>query len=156
MQFPMFEHLKKNIKEYRKENGSYTGELFETAMITAVSAGSAGSVAALITTPVDVVKTRIMLSAAGEKSEEEAKKEIERARQRGQSLDKLASEKGVTKKNGFTVAREVFKESGVKGLFRGGILRAAWTALGSGLYLGVYDSGRVWLGDQRNETSHVS
>jgi solute carrier family 25 (mitochondrial S-adenosylmethionine transporter), member 26 len=40
-------------------------------------------------------------------------------------------------------------ESGVKGLFRGGTLRAAWTALSSGLYLGVYESGRVWLGDQR-------
>jgi len=39
-------------------------------------------------------------------------------------------------------------ESGVKGLFRDGSLRAAWTALGSGLYLGVYESGGVWLGGQ--------
>jgi len=40
-------------------------------------------------------------------------------------------------------------DSGVKGLFRAGTLRAVWMALGSGLYLGVYESGRVWLGDQR-------
>ena len=46
-------------------------------------------------------------------------------------------------------------ESGVKGLFRGGLLRAAWTALGSGLYLGVYESGKDYLGgpDKRTEES---
>ncbi len=149
MQFPMFEHLKETIKTYRKRKETFSGSLFETAWITAVSAGSAGSVAAVITTPVDVVKTRIMLSAVGEKSEAEAKAEVEKARSRGESLDKLASKKGVAKKSGFTMAREVMNESGLKGLFRGGTLRAAWTALGSGLYLGVYESGRVWLGEGR-------
>jgi len=120
----------------------------ETALTTAISAGTAGSLAAVITTPVDVVKTRIMLSAADESSEAAAKKEVEKAQKQGHSLDKLAQKKGVTKKSSFIVAREVMQESGVKGLFRGGLLRAAWTALGSGLYLGVYESGRVWLGDR--------
>ncbi|TVY67552.1 S-adenosylmethionine mitochondrial carrier protein [Lachnellula suecica] len=152
MQFPMFEHLKESIKEQRKKNGTFTGGLGETAAITAMSAGSAGSVAAVITTPVDVVKTRIMLSATAESSEKDAMKEVEKARQKGQSLDKLASNKGVTRKSGLTVAREVLHESGVKGLFRGAILRAAWTALGSGLYLGVYESGRTWLGDRHNDS----
>jgi solute carrier family 25 S-adenosylmethionine transporter 26 len=72
MQFPMFEHLKTKIKEYRKDKGTFIGTLSETAMITAISAGSAGSLAAVITTPVDVVKTRIMLSAAGDSSEKTA------------------------------------------------------------------------------------
>jgi solute carrier family 25 S-adenosylmethionine transporter 26 len=141
MQFPMFEHLKESIKQYRKGSGTFTGGLMETALTTGVSA-------AAITTPVDVVKTRIMLSAADESSEAAAKKEVGKAQKQGQSLAKLASKKGVTKKSGLTVAREVMRESGVKGLFRGGTLRAAWTALGSGLYLGVYETGRVWLGDQ--------
>jgi solute carrier family 25 S-adenosylmethionine transporter 26 len=148
MQFPMFEHLQGSIKQYRKRSRAFTGGLLETALTTAVSAGSAGSLAAVITTPVDVVKTRIMLSAADERSEAAAKKEVEKAQKQGQSLDTLVSTKGVTKKSGLTVAREVMRESGVKGLFRGGTLRAAWTALGSGLYLGVYESGKVWLGDQ--------
>lgn len=52
-------------------------------------------------------------------------------------------------KSGLNVVRDVMADSGVKGLFRAGTLRAVWMALGSGLYLGVYESGRVWLGDQR-------
>lgn len=148
MQFPMFEHLKESIKLYRQQSGAYSGSLVETGLTTAVSAGSAGSIAAVITTPVDVVKTRIMLSAAGERSEAEAEKKIEKARKAGQSLDRLASKKGIERKSSLTVAKEVMAASGVKGLFRGGTLRAAWTALGSGLYLGVYECGRVWLGGQ--------
>jgi solute carrier family 25 S-adenosylmethionine transporter 26 len=125
MQFPMFEHLKESIKDYRRTKGTFTGGLGETALITAISAGSAGSLAAVITTPVDVVKTRIMLSAAGESSVENAKKEVGKAQQQGDSLEKLASNKGVSKKSSLIVAREVFREGGMRGLFRGGTLRAA-------------------------------
>lgn len=155
MQFPMYEHLKSSIKGHRKTNGTFTGGVLETAWTTAISAGTAGAVAAVLTTPVDVVKTRIMLAASGEVSEYEAKKRVENARRQGQSLQKLAIERGVTNKSGLAVARDIFQENGFKGFFRGGALRAAWTALGSGLYLAVYDSGRVWLGD-RHEGSQRS
>lgn len=151
MQFPMFEHLKKTFKEYRQKKGIATGSLTETAFITTISAGSAGSVAAVITTPIDVVKTRIMLSAAGSDSGADAMKRVERAEATGQSANSLASEKSVTGKSGLTVAREVMKESGVRGLFMGGAVRGTWTALGSGLYLGVYDSGRHFLGNRRRQ-----
>ena len=148
IQFPMFEFLKESIKQYRKDKGIFSDTLLETGLVTAISAGSAGSIAAVITTPVDVVKTRIMLSAAGESSEAMAQEEVEKVKREGKSLDKWANSRGATRKSGLTVAREVMSESGVRGLFRGGILRAAWTAFGSGLYLGVYESGRVWLGDR--------
>ncbi|KAE8452361.1 hypothetical protein EG329_001061 [Mollisiaceae sp. DMI_Dod_QoI] len=114
MQFPMFEHLKERIKQYRQKSGAYTGTLTETGLTTAFSAGSAGSLAAVITTPVDVVKTRIMLAASGESSETEAKKAIEKAKKDGQSLDKLASKRGVPRKSELTIAKEIMAESGVK------------------------------------------
>ena len=47
------------------------------------------------------------------------------------------------------IGREVWRTEGTRGLFRGGALRGVWTALGSGLYLGVYESGRSYLEDRR-------
>ena len=43
------------------------------------------------------------------------------------------------------VTQRVYRERGIKGFFRGGLFRSAWTALGSGLYLGTYDVAKVWL-----------
>ena len=155
MQFPLFEHIRTTIHNYRKRTGGATGSLWETGTVTAISAGSAGSVSAVITTPIDVVKTRIMLSAAEsdrprggeqqrivtdvERQGKDAKAEIEKAQQ--------AARGG--RAGGLAVGREIFRTEGVKGLFRGGALRGLWTALGSGLYLGVYESGRRYLEGRR-------
>lgn len=65
------------------------------------------------------------------------------------------SGKGAGTKSSLAVAREVFRENGVKGLFRGGSLRAAWTALGSGLYLGVYETGKGFLEERREHQDTV-
>ena len=50
---------------------------------------------------------------------------------------------------GLAVGQEILRTEGVRGLFRGGALRSLWTALGSGLYLGVYESGRTYLEGRR-------
>lgn len=149
MQFPMFEHFKQLGIEHRKKQGTYTGSLTEHGVITGISAGTAGSIAAWITTPIDLVKTRIMLAAAGGASEKESADLAARAKAEGKSLGQLAERRGTTKKGAVQVAREVMKESGVKGLFRGAALRSGWTAIGSGLYLGAYESGRLYLGQRR-------
>lgn len=146
--------------------------MLESGLITATSAGLAGSVAAVVTTPVDVVKTRIMLAAA-EGASEAQKDPKAAATTPGPSAPKegivdamgqklKAGKEGVasaasnvakspSRKGSLQIGREIMAEHGVKGLFRGGALRAVWTMLGSGLYLGVYESGRIYLARRNGE-----
>ena len=133
--------------KWREQKGKKTGTMWERGVVTAVSAGSTGALAAVITTPIDVVKTRIMLAASDTQGEEEVKKQgldVEKERERIRNLKAREGKAG-----GWAVGKEVLRTEGVKGLFRGGALRGVWTALGSGFYLGVYESGRRFLEDRR-------
>lgn len=119
IQFPIFEYVRQKVWERRGGTSQAPGKLLvETGIITGLSAASAGAFAAWITTPSDVVKTRMMLRA-GEKPSE--------------------------RPGSLAVAQEVYRTRGIRGLFRGGVFRSAWTALGSGLYLGTYEMSKVWL-----------
>ncbi|KAK6005367.1 hypothetical protein QM012_008146 [Aureobasidium pullulans] len=176
LQFPIFERLKEAIKKHREDRGTRTNTLLENGLITAASAGSAGAFAAVVTTPVDVVKTRIMLAAASSAAEDQSnntkakangpvdamgrsvnpnKEGLKGALQNSKEGLKDAIQnvaKPVSKKGSIQIAKEIIADQGViKGLFRGGALRAVWTLLGSGLYLGVYESGRVYLAQRRGE-----
>ncbi|KAJ4380852.1 hypothetical protein N0V86_004214 [Didymella sp. IMI 355093] len=155
MQFPMFERLKQGIKEYRDEKGLTRGTIVESGVITAFSAGSAGAVAAVVTTPVDVLKTRIMLSAAEGESSESAPKS---GRSNGTGKNGLVDALGESvkksrrgQKGTWQITQDIVQEQGYKGLWRGGALRAVWTFVGAGLYLGAYESGRVYLAARRGE-----
>ena len=129
--------------------------MWETALVTAVSAGSAGSVAAVATTPIDVVKTRIMLSAADgdqprDETQKKAVKELEaQGRDAKAEIEKAQQAARGGRAGGLAVGREILRTEGFKGLFRGGALRGLWTALGSGLYLSVYESSRTYLEGRR-------
>lgn len=177
LQFPIFERLKEGIKKHREDRGTRTNTLLENGLITAASAGSAGAFAAVVTTPVDVVKTRIMLAAASSAAEDQSKNTKPKSanapvdamgrsiQSKGQSLKGAIQNskeglkdaiqnvaKPVSRKGSIQIAREIIADQGViKGLFRGGALRAVWTLIGSGLYLGVYESGRVYLAQRRGE-----
>ena len=163
LQFPLFERIKEGIRRYRNERGIRTNTLLESGWITAVSAGTGGSVSAVITTPVDVVKTRIMLAAAESAAEDQKPDKSARnglvdatgntVQKAKESLTEAVKNvtKPVSRKSSMEIARETVRENGVKGLFRGGLLRGVWTMLGSGLYLGVYESGRIWLASRRGE-----
>lgn len=150
MQFPVFEQLKSYfMEERRKKTGKKVDGIFERASITAMSAGIAGSGAAWITTPIDVIKTRMML-AAGKQGN---------AKQETRDIGKLLTEGLASKstKGIWQTAKEVASTDGLRGFFRGAALRAVWTALGSGLYLGVYEGGRFYLEDSRKakEGDHI-
>ena len=151
MQFPMFEYLRTGIYTYREGKGLQTGSLLETALVTALSAGMAGSVAAVVTTPIDVVKTRIMLSAGGESEEAmQARQTATRgaSAQRG-DIERLKQTSKASSQGALAIAKEISRSEGVRGFFQGGALRGIWTALGSGLYLGAYECGRRYLERRR-------
>jgi hypothetical protein len=164
MQFPMFEYFRGKLWDWRAEKGSGTREpartgrsrdgeelqekiqasesrsrstgsiLLETGVVNGLSAGLSGAIAAVITTPSDVVKTRMMLVQGKDTSDT------------GRTASgKLSSSEKRSARGGLAVARQVLQERGVKGLFRGAALRAVWTFIGSGLYLGTYEVFKVWL-----------
>ena len=148
----MFEQLRVVIQRYRRQQGKLTGTLLETGLITAMSAGTAGSIAAVITTPIDVIKTRIMLSAGNSDSGavQQAMKTVEaQGRDAKAELEKARHAAKRGQASSFAVGKEILRTEGIRGMFRGGALRGLWTAAGSGLYLGVYESGRRYLEERR-------
>ena len=120
IQFPLFEHLKTTLIPSSHHQPSSDPHPVKTATLTALSGGLAGSLAAIITTPIDVIKTRIMLSAADNRHG-----------------------------TAWAMGKSILRDEGVKTLFRGGLLRAVWTALASGLYLGAYETGRRFFEGRR-------
>lgn len=143
IQFPIFELLRDRFWRLRGKNSDggpaskgwleshvdismKPPDLREVGMVTGGSAAVAGALAAFVTTPSDVVKTRMMLAA-------------------GSDSDARRSGTALKSQGGLAVARSIVAEHGTRGLFRGGLLRSVWTALGSGLYLGTYEVSKVWL-----------
>ncbi|EON98192.1 putative mitochondrial carrier protein [Phaeoacremonium minimum UCRPA7] len=170
LQFPVFEATRRRIWEYRDRTRGSSGRggstmmdgdggvgggerrldgkawrgLLETGTITGLSAGLSGMWAATITTPLDVVKTRMMLSAGHDTAETSTTAPAGR-------VQKTRSPTG-----GLQMARMIYQERGVRGLFRGGAFRAGWTFIGSGLYLGTYEMAKVYLkGDKDGRDDDV-
>ncbi|KAM3540748.1 hypothetical protein ARSEF1564_006313 [Beauveria bassiana] len=131
MQFPIFEHLRSRLWATRPPREPGHQRILETGAIAGASAATAGAIAAFLTTPSDVVKTRMMLLTGSTKDSDL----VDQSRRNQMSPEQQP----------WRVARQVFAESGTRGLFRGGGLRSTWTAVGSGLYLGTYDAAKLWL-----------
>lgn len=131
LQFPIFEQLRSRLwASRRRARRDQPDGLVETGLVAGGSAGAAGAAAAFVTTPSDVVKTRMMVTAGGDKGDGSAPR---------------------PKQGSWAVARQIYSERGAKGLFRGASFRSAWTAIGSSLYLGSYDAAKLWLGRRRTE-----
>ncbi|SOV04732.1 related to PET8 protein, member of the mitochondrial carrier (MCF) family [Ustilago sp. UG-2017a] len=100
-------------------------EFTKVGLVAGGSAALAGSFAAVVTTPIDVAKTRIMLDTGAE------------------------GIKGVV-----ATMKDIAVKEGWKALMKGGALRGAWTALGAGVYLGSYEAGRLWWRDRQQRTKN--
>ncbi|CAK7565736.1 MAG: hypothetical protein SEPTF4163_003661 [Sporothrix epigloea] len=137
IQFPLFESLRVQIRKWWSsgEGTSKGNPLVVVGAVNGLSAGTSGSIAAIITTPTDVVKTRMMLGADTDK--------------------KMAKENGAghqsRRPGALRLAQIIYQEHGVRGLFRGGAFRAGWTFIGSGLYLGTYEVAKAWLRGDNGE-----
>lgn len=125
--FPLFEFVRAQAwaRRGRCPGGTDRPAVIETGLVTGASAASSGALAALITTPADVVKTQVMLSA-GEPE----------GRNGGGGRENT---------KGLNLAKEIIDKKGIRGIFRGAMLRASWAGLGGGLYLGSYEAAKVSL-----------
>lgn len=142
IQFPVFEFVRKKMWHRRGHRwprppsaGGGAG-LMDTWVVNGSSAAVSGALAAVLTTPTDVVKTRMMLMGENNNLGTGVA---------NQGASGNASQLTEKRTGGWAVAKQVFQERGVRGLFRGGALRAVWTAVASGLYLGTYEVSKVWL-----------
>lgn len=153
LQFPLFEYLRTNAVDWRrkqrareKKSSGLVGiqgaakssppdgvkeQLIERAGLTGISASLAGLVASTVTTPIDVVKTRIMLSASASQG----------------AAGRNVSTGGT--KGTIAVGRDIIQQEGIRGLFKGGAIRAGWTAVSMSLYLSLYEGGRFYLESRR-------
>ncbi|GAA5935008.1 uncharacterized protein JCM15063_003126 [Sporobolomyces koalae] len=121
LQFPLYERLKLVLAQHRTES-KLVRDL--PAYESAVCGSLAGGVAAGLTTPLDVVKTRIMLG------------------QNQNSSNKGASGIMSTMKSIYTI-------EGPKALFRGIVPRVVWISAGGAVFLGVYEQGKKLLGGEQ-------
>lgn len=145
LHFPMFEYVRSHIVDWRdgkKRDGRGVQDynpILERAFLTGLSAGISGTIAAIVTTPIDVVKTRVMLAASDGSVSGVSQEEKKKIGTRG-TLD---------------VRKEIYQKEGVRGLFRGGLIRAAWTAVSISLYLSIYEGGRFYLEDRRKNKEEI-
>jgi solute carrier family 25 (mitochondrial S-adenosylmethionine transporter), member 26 len=116
------------------KGGEPVNGVFERAKISALSAAVARSTAAWVTTPVDVIKTRMMLEA-GEKNPN---------KHPGKGLVD-GQHRNTARRNALRIGKEVFQNEGTRGL----LIRTIWTAFGNGLYMGCYEGARFHLKDRR-------
>lgn len=152
LQFPLFEYVRSHVIDWwrsrkdlagrsnKRRYSAQTEQLIERAGLTGLSASVSGTVSAFVTTPIDVVKTRMMLSAT-EGS--------------GSSVNAQSEGKKRPTKGAMAVGREIFRQEGVRGLFKGGAIRAGWTAVALSLYLSIYEGGRVYLENRRKRIEGV-
>lgn len=125
LQFPMYEEFRRRLSAWQgikyQDHAKLSDpeDIVQAGLTSAAAAASAGGIAAGLSTPFDVSKTRIMLGT---------------------------DQDGVWK-----TMINIVRNEGPAALMRGSGLRASWAALGAGVYLSTYETGRQWLAARRTQ-----
>jgi len=117
IQFPLWEYLKSRF------GSSFSDADSVKPFFGAVSGALSGAVAASVTTPLDVAKTRIMLSNKADYNVYSEAKLI-------------------------PILRHIYFDQGIKGLFSGLLPRTIWISFGGFIFLGVYDYSLFFLNNR--------
>uniref|UniRef100_T1GV42 S-adenosylmethionine mitochondrial carrier protein n=1 Tax=Megaselia scalaris TaxID=36166 RepID=T1GV42_MEGSC len=117
IQFPLWEYFKLNWSEV-------TGTPL-TPVSVALCGAVAGGISAGITTPLDVAKTRIMLS----------------------------QQVGGRRMGVFNILSNIYREKGIQGIFAGFTPRVLWITLGGAIFFGFYDLTSRIIDSSRHENS---
>ena len=110
IQFPLWEYLKLRVSQRTDKP--------ITAMQSSMCGAVSGGISAALTTPLDVVKTRVILAEKGS---------------------------AIAKGSISYVAKSIIKEKGARGLFAGLTPRVIWISIGGSIFLGVYEKVRITL-----------
>ncbi|CAG8605459.1 3160_t:CDS:2 [Ambispora leptoticha] len=116
LQFPLYEFLKRFVAKHTDRTRINP---WEAAICGSISGGTA----AAITTPLDVIKTRIMLSS------------------KHQTIHRYSGIVGTLKR--------IWSEEGPRALFSGIGPRVMWISIGGYIFLGVYEKVKKALQDNR-------
>jgi len=106
IQFPLYEFLRYRLSRALRRRQLYSYE-------AAACGSAAGAVAAALTTPLDVLKTRVMLDL------------------RNPSVENIPSL--------LTRLKQIYSNEGMKALFAGAVPRTLWISAGGAVFLGVYE-----------------
>lgn len=116
IQFPLWEYFKANWKD--------TTGLSLTPYYVSMCGAIAGAIAAGLTTPLDVAKTRIMLA------------------------DQNAT---TIRKNVAQILIGIYREKGIRGVFAGFVPRVLWITIGGAVFFGFYDLTTQMLSPTQTE-----
>lgn len=126
IQFSLWEYFKRGYSE-RKTRLEARKDGMVTTAESAVFGSLSGAVAAGLTTPLDVLKTRIMIARRAERG----------------------------KQGMMAVAREVQAQDGMRGFFRGFVPRVGWISTGGAIFLGSYQWAMHQLGTGKEDDGSI-
>lgn len=132
IQFPLYEKLKATVAV--QTLGLRKVEDLPPRY-AAICGSVAGGIAAGLTTPLDVAKTRIMLSAKATTT-------------MTTMAGGAGAESGLQRpysSNFITTIARIYREEGFKTLFRGVVPRITWISIGGAIFLGVYERCKMTL-----------